>query len=399
MLDKRNLLKLFAFFFIKVEKKITSKLTLNGDEKVLVIKLDEIGDFILMLPMIREFKWSLPRLRIDVLIKENLRNIAELCPYFNNIFYLKAVFFKKNKIFKLLLIFYSIIYAIFFLRKQKYDIVIIPRWDVDSSYAVFFSFFSNAKLRITYTENVSSQKSIFNKNYDLLYTHTLIDEAFKHEVERSLFFLEFLNIIPNNNKLELWFDSTDELIINDYISQFDSNEIVAICPVASMDRKKWKYSNYQEIINWLINKYGFNVIIIGGGEDRSEFEFKAPEGFDKKIKDLRGLLTLRQSSFFLKESILYVGNDTGPMHLAAAVDTPVIEISCQPFNVDKYHSQSPLRFTPWGVRYKLLQPKFTIKPCPNNMCISSYSHCINNVSVADVQFAIATLLCLPISHK
>jgi len=376
-----------------IKKENNKELKIRPTDKVLVIKLDEIGDFVLMLPMIRELKLSMPTVQIDLLTKNIVRNIVELCPYIENKYYLPNFLFKKNKFSKLLLLVYSIIYPLLTVRK-KYDMVIVPRWDVDSSFSVFFSFFSNAKFRITYSEIINNTKKKYNKNYDKLYTHVLVDETPKHEVERNLYILKYLNISVKNNNLEIWFDKNDEKIIDKYINKFDNNKIISICPAASHKRREWKHSNYQEIIYWLIQDYSFNIVIVGGKEDKDCFLFNS-YGYENKLMDLRGKLTLRQTALILKKSILYIGNDTGPMHLSAAVGTPVIEISAQPFNVDIKHPQSPLRFYPWGVKYKLLQPKFTTPPCPQNMCVSKYSHCINNVSIDEVKFAVKELLHLP----
>lgn len=88
ILYKRTIIKLVSFF-IKRTKNIENNkpIALNGNEKILIIKLDEIGDFILSLPLSRELKNNYPGLRIDLLSKRGVENIAELCPYFTNTFF------------------------------------------------------------------------------------------------------------------------------------------------------------------------------------------------------------------------------------------------------------------------------------------------------------------------
>ena len=83
--------------------------------------------------------------------------------------------------------------------------------------------------------------------------------------------------------------------------------------------------------------------------------------------DVTGRTTLRQTAALLKKCDLYVGNDTGSMHLAAAAGIPVVEISCFPMDGPVWHWNSPRRFAPWGVPHRILQPKGNA-PCCLRWC-------------------------------
>jgi heptosyltransferase-2 len=79
------------------------------------------------------------------------------------------------------------------------------------------------------------------------------------------------------------------------------------------------------------------------------------------------------------------------MHLAAAANVPVVEISCHPKFGGAVHANSPVRFRPWGVRHVILQPEKAIKPC-TQACTALSSHCIVAVTVDQVKKASMTLL-------
>ena len=77
----------------------------------------------------------------------------------------------------------------------------------------------------------------------------------------------------------------------------------------------------------------------------------------------------------------------GPMHLAAAVGTPVVEISCHPLHGSVVHHNSPKRFGPFGVPHIVLQPEKPLPPCSDG-CTATQAHCILNVSVMHVRKAV-----------
>jgi len=85
-----------------------------------------------------------------------------------------------------------------------------------------------------------------------------------------------------------------------------------------------------------------------------------------------------------------VGNDTGPMHLAAAVGTPVVAISCHPRDAKPFFLNSPERFGPWRVRAVVLQPPLRT-PC-RDTCSAERPHCILGVTVEQVSEAVKSLL-------
>jgi len=374
-------------------KKKNVEINLKANSKILIIKLDEIGDFVLAIPFIKEIKALYPSASIDLFAKENVRDLANYIPYLSNRYYLKNNLFSKGGIQKIFLFLYAIIYSLLKFKKQKYDLVIVPRWDVDSSLSVLFSFFSSAKYRLSYSEKVIDRKEKFNRNYDKFYTNLVFNNDKKHEIERYIDILKYLGVYNPNYQLEILIREIDKLFIEDETKIFDKNKIIAICPVASQSRKKWQIENYSTLSKKVIDAFDYNIVIIGGNDGRQIDDFsELQNNYGRKVIDFRGKLTLTQTAALLEKCSIYIGNDTGPMHLAAAVKTPIIEIVAHPETIDFFHTQSPERFKPWGVKSIVLYPKLTKKPCPTQMCISKESHCINNVSVEMVFEKISKLI-------
>ena len=93
--------------------------------------------------------------------------------------------------------------------------------------------------------------------------------------------------------------------------------------------------------------------------------FKAAYG--GHLIDLVGRLTVKQTASVLGRCDLFVGNDSGPMHLAAAVGTPVVA-AFGPSDACTYH--------PWGVPYRIVQMDVDCRPSDFVNCVHAENLCM-----------------------
>jgi ADP-heptose:LPS heptosyltransferase len=92
---------------------------------------------------------------------------------------------------------------------------------------------------------------------------------------------------------------------------------------------------------------------------------------------------------------MYVGLDTGPMHLAVASKVPVVSISCHPSSANDINPMSFRRFGPWGVPSRIIQPEFALDECAetDDGCQRrDESHCIAQIGIERVKEAIKELI-------
>jgi heptosyltransferase-2 len=108
------------------------------------------------------------------------------------------------------------------------------------------------------------------------------------------------------------------------------------------------------------------------------------------VLNLAGRLTLRQTAALLGRCAIFVGNDSGPMHLAVTQGTAVIEVSCHPVDGPVDHANSPARFGPWQVESRVVRPAHHRAPCHSG-CRVRWPHCILGVAVGDVERAVGEL--------
>lgn len=318
-------------------------------KRILVLRLDEIGDFVLSTALLRELRKIFPSAHIGLVVKPELKNLAETCPYIDRLYTYKPQaggFFAKSRLF----------WRKFSLAKRHlrhYDLAILPRWDADDAGAFPLAYLSGAKLRMGYSEFVSERKRTENKGYNRYLTHPIEDvPGMVHEVKKNLHLLRFLGKNVISDALELWITPSDTSRAKEYLFAFRRKDhpLFALGVGASRPHKTWPLSHFIELCKKLIRQYHAQFVVIGGAkEEKLGKQLEAELGAD--LLNLAGKLTLRESAAVAKECAIFIGNDTGPKHIAAAMQTPVIEITYHP----KAQKLSD-RFRPWKVLHEVVHP-------------------------------------------
>ena len=221
----------------------------------------------------------------------------------------------------------------------------------------------------------------------------LDDPSLKHEVERNLDLIRLLGGAVQQDRLEIWPNREDKVKVRLALKSYAVHPhefLVAFGPGAGAMKRQWPLANFVQLGAWFQKEYGARIVVVGGpGEERLAQSLQQQLG--DTVINFVGHMTLRQTGVLLQRCNLYVGNDSGPMHLAAAASIPVIEISCHPLDASPSHPNSPKRFRPWGIPYRVLQPEKALYPCSDG-CNATQAHCIASILVEQVQEAIAALL-------
>lgn len=369
-----------------------SSLTSERLKRILIVRLDEIGDIVLMSSFFRELRKNNPNAEITVVVKKETLPLMEICPYINKVF---GVSFSKGRFSSFL----GIIQAINFCKKKLcqnivngyvYDMAIVPRWDTDYGYfAGYIALFAMAKYRIAYAACVNRTKEKFDSVYDKFYTHLLTETHHIHEVKRNLDLLSFIGYKVECDNLELWTSKED----NDFIAHyFDDTKktVIALFLSAGSERREWPVSKFANVACILQEKYAnLSIFILGAGSHAQELGdvmMRKSAG----VVNLINKLTLRQTASFLKRATIACGGDTGPLHMAAAAGCSCVVLSCHPLGADVNHANSPARFGVWHANSITLRPR-ALPGCEDGCC-KNYTHCIDNISVGEVVKSIEEFL-------
>lgn len=354
---------------------------------ILVIRLDAIGDVLMTGPFLRELRRAFPKAKISLILGPDTANLVETCPHIDRVLTNRVLTDRFPPVTRwwhpMSRRFVALSFARRHLWPARYDMAVVPRWGEDPYDASILALLSGAPCRVGY----SARRLIKNGAYDRFYTLVVDDRSVKHEVERNLHLLSELQKDFHDDALELWLSHEDERVANQVLASWDGESLVALSPGAGSPRRIWAIERYVEVGRWLVDR-GARLVVVGGPGDEGRGEQLRRIGGD--VIDLTNRATVRETAAVLAHCSLFCGNDSGPMHLAAAVRVPIVEVSCHPVSGDDLHPNSPKRFGPWGVPNRVVQPEMPKDDCAAG-CRFEVPHCILNVRVDSVIAALESL--------
>lgn len=319
--------------------------------KILVVRLDEIGDMVLTTPFLRELRRNYPKTEITLVVKPAVYNLVELCPYIDKI----NTFTKANGRWA---VFQNINRAKKFAYnelEQDYDLAIVPRFDSDLDYmAGAIAFYTGASRRIGYASGVLSRKSKLDAGLDGFYTDFVpARECVCHEVERNLDILRYLGCTIENTSLELWIDKHDEQVAKKLLSMGGEQRLLALVLSAGAKHKEWPIENYIGMVKFFRQE---NVlpILLGAGENTREYADVFCNACPEAI-DLVGKCSLRETYAVMKQCEIYLGGDTGPTHMAVAAGLTGVALF-----FTQHAPEFPIRFKPFNSHIRILSAKYAI---------------------------------------
>jgi ADP-heptose:LPS heptosyltransferase len=145
---------------------------------------------------------------------------------------------------------------------------------------------------------------------------------------------------------------------------------------------RWFEERYAAVADWLQRERGLRVVFTGALSDVDQVERVLRQMRSEAIP-VCGQLSLLQTAALLERAVLYVGNDTGPMHIAAAMGTPAVAI----FSARDY----PRQWYPYGEQHFVIRRDVPCSPCFLDECDRGLI-CLERIQVNDVIQAIQAQL-------
>ncbi|MFH1503825.1 MAG: lipopolysaccharide heptosyltransferase II [Candidatus Omnitrophota bacterium] len=295
---------------------------MNKPKKILIVRTDRLGDLILSTPVIANLRKAYPQTHIAFICRPYTKQVLEGNPYLDEI----IVYDKYGKHKSLGA---SIEFA-FCLSRKKFDWAIVLH---PTNRTHFITFLAGIPLRIGWNRKMGfllNKKIPHNKQ-----------QGKKHELEYTLSILRELNIPITDKKTHFPIKQESEEKIGKILEDkvFLGEKLVVIHPCASCPSKRWPHDSFLKLIS-LLKAQNIKVAIISS-ESEKELGRKMAE--EKGIIDLRAKLNLSQTASLIKRADLFISNDSGPVHIAAALNKPVISIFGR-----KDPGLSPLRWKPLG---------------------------------------------------
>lgn len=300
-------------------------------KKILLIRTDRFGEFILNIPVITAIKEKFKDAKITVLISPNVEELV-----INNPAIAEVIRYDANTQKGIL----STLKIIKELKRRRFDLAIILNPQKKFN---IITFFSGIPIRMGY-----------NRKWPFLLTHRLEDRKYlgeKHEVEYNLDLARLIGADTQDKTLYIPIQSSDEKFVERIFNDFNLNKsasLIAIHPWTSNPLKQWPVDNFIELIKRLLEKFNIKITIIGGKEN-IDISNQFCQKIGNSVINLTGIFSLRQLAAFFKRCRLLISNDSGPMHLASAVNTPVVALFRNTPGV------SSKRWGPWGENHLVIE--------------------------------------------
>ena len=341
--------------------------------KILVIRLDMIGDAVLMSPFYRELKRNLPGARITALVGDSAAPLVESDPHVDQVIVSKPVKNWHRLIVPQLAAHYRLAKL---LRPVGFDLIVCPRYERDERAAYVLASMVDRSRVLAYDNDVA-YRGLFGLQLKK-------DAGGKHEVQRNLDILRSLGMVIKDDAVSAYPSSEDSAIADTLLSQLSANTVkVALGIGSSTPANRWPIGKYAELVGCLAGAQSLSlVLVVGPGEDPLAADLAGQ--VNVPLVKTTGL-TLLQLAALLRKCDLFVGNDSGPGHIAAGVGCRTVTVFSHWAGAPSGHRKSPERFRPWGDErfHRVVRPLTPLDGC-TVCCSSSTPHCILNVGVDDV---------------
>jgi heptosyltransferase-2 len=273
--------------------------------KILIIRLSSIGDILLSTPFIRQVRETYPKAKIDFIVKNIYKDLLNFNPHINKLYSLKL-----NEG-----------------RKELNELKTILR---EKSYNVVFDLHNNLRSnylkRGIHAERTYSIKKEKIKQTLLVRLKINLYDSETPIPDKYLSAAKDYDVVDDGNGLELfWNKNTIDTAQKKAISMgLDlNNRFICFAPGAGFFTKRWPEEKFDNLVDLIKKDHKIQIVILGDDKDR---EIGSLLKKQKNTIDSSGKLSLLETAYIISKGIMILTNDSGLMHMATAVKTPVVAI-------------------------------------------------------------------------
>ncbi len=340
--------------------------------KILVSRLDRIGDVVLSLPAIQAIRDRFPNAMISMMVRPYTRAVVEGHPAIDEVITYDYEANGRHG---------SIVGNLRFLReivKRHFDIAFILH---PSNRAANVPFFAGIPYRIG-----------FRSKWPFLLTQSVPDrrhEGLKHESEYTMDIVRAFGIHGTAPSLpHLSVTPYEKRQISGLLEAEPcgpEEKIIAFHPAASCLSKKWPLERFVALGKKILKETSYRLAVVGSAKEKASGEFLQKE-LGGRVINFAGKLDLKMLAAFLERCEFLVSNDSGPIHIAAAVGTRTFGIFGR-----NQAGLSAIRWRALGEGHALIQKDVGCVVCLAHRCSIGFE-CLKAVEVDEVfkQIPIAT---------
>lgn len=313
-----------------------------AEMNVLVMRYRFIGDTVLTVPFLRNLRRAWPHARIDMMVAPYSSDVLIGTPYVDEfiVYDPPTIHADSEGRHRTLL---SKARFVADLRKRRYDKAYVLKRSLSSA---VIALLSGAPERIGFD----------TESRGFLLTKRVPYRKDQHEVWNFLDVLRADGVPVLDDHLEAWLSEDEAAFADGFLAEHGSGagaRLVAIHPFSSHPQKPWHEDDFIAVANALQERHGCRIVLFGGKRDVDLGAYMAERIRPAPVSAI-GRTGLRQTMALLSKCSLLVCNDSGIMHLAAALDVPLVAL---------FGPSPPDVFGPWGRRCRVLSKRFQCSPC------------------------------------
>lgn len=336
---------------------------------ILIVKLSAIGDVIHTLPALNAIRKQYPDARITWLIEEAARDIVAGHEALDRVLVSKRKRWLKD------------LQGPGRLRAAKEAYAFIKGLR-DTQYDLILDFQALLKSGLLIALARGKRKVGFGRGLEHMeYSYIFLNERIPavdmehHALSRGLMLLNAIGIPTSEVEYNIPISDTDCQKVDGLLRQCgieNPHRLVAINPVAKWTTKLWSDRNFAQLADSLTEQYACSVVFTGSPDDCAVID-----GILWKMKgraaNFAGKTTLKMLAALYTKADMVISTDTGPMHLAAALETPTVAL---------FGPTAPWRTGPYGAGHQIVRVELECAPCFKRQCESA--DCMQQISVAQV---------------
>lgn len=269
-------------------------------KKILIIQTAFLGDVVLATGLVEKLHAYYPQAQLDFMLRKGNESLLKGHPLLNQV----LIWNKQEGKYKSLLKLLSQI------RRENYDLVVnLQRFGATG----ILTALSGAKVTVGFDKNP------FSRFFSRRFPHNV--ESGAHEVERNHLLIASLTD-EQPAKPKLYPSEADFAKVKGYKGE----PFICMAPTSVWFTKQFPMEQWVELLNSL--GPGYKVYLLGSPADKAHGEEIIAKTTNQRVENLCGALNLLQSAALMRDAVLNYVNDSGPMHLASALDAPTCAIYC-----------------------------------------------------------------------
>ena len=333
---------------------------------ILVIRTAYIGDVVMVLPLLKPLKEKFPAASITFLTSKNALPVLQNNPYIDEIItYDPFWFYPTQK--------RSYLKFIKNLRKYTFEMVIETRADIRE--LLFLVAPLKSKYKVSY--NVGGG--------EYLLTHVVPYKNSRHKIEYHLGIAEYLDCNPQEINWGIYLTPQEKETVRSLMEKYGVNSpFVCVHPGSRIPLKRWGSEKCAVLYDRIIEEYNLKLVVFGTLQEKSFIDTIITKMSHQPI-NLTGKINLREMAAILTKSTLFICNDSAPMHIAAAMNTPTVAI---------FGPSNSKETGPFGSISQVVEKDFPCRStCDENRCKHNiFNECLKSITPKDVFAAIRKIL-------